>query len=207
MACCAVFHTLLLHVDARIPRDAPAERSVREGRVELVCSHADSVVRFGNWTLDGANCSQSWISREWATHLIPSECHPLPCHSHGKLMGPTEMHIHFSPGNRTHINLHSDSPLSIDLMLGADDMDDDECSAAVVEVHVEQVRETGRFSCHCPISCPLTIHLPAEPISEHELNLTRVLKEVERSNHNRAFWIYFFFRVCASGALATSFSM
>lgn len=205
VACCALFHTLLLPIDARILPEQTIERTIRETRAELLCSRTDSVVRFSNWTFQGTNCSKSWITKEWETELTPSECVPLPCYGHGKLT--KEMRVHFPHGNNTPVNLQSDSLLSIELVFGTVGLDVDECSASVIEVRVEDMDELGHLSCYCPVSCPLTIRLPPEPINEHELNLTRAQKQVEKSNHNRGFWIYFFFRICASGALATSFSM
>jgi hypothetical protein len=201
----AVFHTSLLHMDARIPSDVQSSGPEFETPAEIFCSRLGAVLRFENYTCDA--------SREmWTIDWTPSQCQPMDCEV------PVRMQLCLSDGNCTQIATGSTSVLEMDAVLQVLDAipsgDGGNCTTQIVSAQTDQTRIPASLLCNCPIRCPAI----AAPISELNNSISKngadlsveqqkQQDEMERMKHNKGFWLYFILRIIASGSLATSFSM
>lgn len=212
VASVAVFHTSLLHIDARLSTDAPTTGMDFETPAEIYCTRLGAVLRFENFTCDA--------NREmWTVDWTPSQCQPMDCQL------PMRMQLCLADGNCTQIAIGSTSMLEMDALLEVvptTSLDGDHhgnCTAHIVNAQTDQTRNPASLLCNCPIRCPAM----AAPMSSDLNNATTTTtttttnglsveeqqqqKENERVKHNRGFWLYFILRIIASGSLATSFSM
>ncbi len=200
VALVAVFHTALLHIDARISPDLLSSTAVREAPAELLCGRTGAIVRFENYTCDT-------YREEWTVDWTPSECQPsVDCDISAR------MSLCLNDGNCTQIAIGSTSRLEMDVLfevLQTDNEGHSNFTARIVTAQTDQTRQPASLLCNCPIRCPAL----ASPMSLLESNITDLPaeklaeKEAERLKHNKGFWLYFVLRVIASGSLATSFSM
>lgn len=194
-----IFHTMLLHVDARVSPDSSPLRNVTEIPSELFCGRTGAMLRLGNESCPAA------LAEKWLAHWTPSECKSLACTQHQNM----RMRLCSPLGNCTQITTKSTSKLEVELDLGVISAtnDKDACNAEIVAMHTEQTPFPSTLLCNCLIQCRLTLLSPPELLDEALLNSTAISKESDRLKHNKGFWIYFFLRIFASGSLATSFSM
>nr|CAH0110425.1 unnamed protein product [Daphnia galeata] len=198
-----LFHTLLLHVDARVSPERSPLRNITEIPISVYCNRTGSVLQFGN---------ESWpaaMNEKWLGYWTPSECQPVACTEYKHM----RMHLCTPAGNCTQITTKSTSKLEVELVLEADikgiTTKDNEYTARIMGLQTDQTPLPTTLLCNCPIQCPLTLLTPTDPSIDKEFNSTsdELTKENERIKHNRGFWIYFILRILASGSLATSFSM
>lgn len=198
-----LFHTLLLHVDARVSPERSPLRNITEIPISVFCNRTGSVLQFGN---------ESWpaaMNEKWLGYWTPSECQPVACTEYKHM----RMHLCTPAGNCTQITTKSTSKLEVELVLEADikgiTTKDNEYTARIMGLQTDQTPLPTTLLCNCPIQCPLTLLTPTDPSIDKEFNSTsdELTKENERIKHNRGFWIYFILRILASGSLATSFSM
>jgi hypothetical protein len=215
VASVAVFHTSLLHIDARISSEVQSSGSDFETPAEIVCSRLGAVLRFENYTCEASSRNHREM---WTVDWTPSQCRPMDCHG-----VPARMQLCLSNGNCTQIATGSTSVLEMDALLevldaaswtGGKNNAGGNCTAQIVSAQTDQTRIPASLLCNCPIRCPAV----AAPIS-FELDNNSSLsssadllpveqqKELDRLKHNRGFWLYFILRIIASGSLATSFSM
>ena len=199
-----VFHTLLLHVDARVSPNSSPLRNVTEIPSVLYCGRTGAIVRL----LGNESCPTA-ESEKWVAHWTPSDCQLLAeCNQQQQ----TRMRLCSPLGNCTQIATKSTLQLEVELVLEVVSTDNkDTCTAQIVSLHTDQIPVPSTLLCNCLIQCPLMLMIPPELPADHEmLNATdnvSVIEESDRLKHNRGFWIYFFLRILASGSLATSFSM
>ena len=198
-----LFHTLLLHVDARVSPDRSPVRNITEIPTSVYCNRTGAVLRLGNESLPTA------MTDKWLAYWTPSECQPVACTEYKDM----RMHLCTPAGNCTQITTKSTSKLEVELVLGPvlagnKDRRTAETEHRIVALQTDQTPLSATLLCNCLIQCPLTLFTPTEPIDQ-ELNFTSddAIKETERIKHNRGFWMYFILRILASGSLATSFSM
>lgn len=195
----AVFHTSLLHIDARLTYDVPSSGMHFETPAEIICDRMGAVLHFENFTCDA--------NREmWTVDWTPSECQPIDCHL------AVKMQLCLTDGNCTQIATGSTSLLEMDALLEVVplvNMDHHgNCTAHIVSAQTDQTRNPAALLCNCAIRCP-AMAAPSDLNSSSGLTMEELqqLKENERIKHNRGFWLYFILRIIASGSLATSFSM
>lgn len=198
----AIFHTLLLHVDARISPDVSSSVSNwEEIPAEVICGRTGAFVHFENFTCDDVNSRH-----EWTIELTPSHCRPVGCDHK-----PAKMSLCLLDGNCTQITIGSTSSLEMDVLLETiPSQSDDNCTRLIVNAKTDQTGQPAWLLCNCSIRCPViasAIISPESNISiETNVDLLEI-REAERLKHNRGFWFYFVFRIFASGLLSTSFSM
>ncbi|KAI9554090.1 hypothetical protein GHT06_019362 [Daphnia sinensis] len=197
-----LFHTLLLHVDARISPENSPVRNVTEIPASVYCGRTGAVLRLGN-----ESCSTS-TTEKWLAYWTPSECQPVACtdyeHMRMRLCSPS--------GNCTQITNKSTSKLEVELVLETLLTDTKgiagECTARILALRTDQTPLPSALLCNCLIQCPLTLMTSStsnqEPVDDA---LSDEMKENDRLKHNRGFWMYFILRILASSSLATSFSM
>jgi hypothetical protein len=215
VASVAVFHTSLLHIDARISAEVQSSGSDFETPAEIVCSRLGAVLRFENYTCEASSRNHREM---WTVDWTPSQCRPMDCHG-----VPARMQLCLSNGNCTQIATGSTSVLEMDALLevldvtswtGGENNTGGNCTAQIVSAQTDQTRIPASLLCNCPIRCPAV----AAPISSEldnnsslsssaDLLPVEQQKELDRLKHNRGFWLYFILRIIASGSLATSFSM
>lgn len=200
-----LFHTLLLHVDARVSPDRSPVRNITEiPTFGLYCNRTGAVLRLGNESLPTATTEKLWLA-----HWTPSECQPVACTDYKDM----RMHLCTPAGNCTQITTKSTSKLEVELVLRPSTLPDIKDRPTITEYRIvtlqtDQTPLSAALLCNCLIQCPLTLLMPTDTVDQ-ELNFTLddAIKETERIKHNRGFWIYFILRILASGSLATSFSM
>ena len=198
-----VFHTLLLNVDARVSPGFSPVRNVTEIPADLYCSRTGASLHLANESCPGVE------SGKWLAAWTPSECQPLACERDQHL----RMRLCSPLNNCTQITSTSTSKLDVELVLESIapvDGHREICKALVAEMTTDQTPFPGNMLCNCLIRCPVTLmRSPDVEDGQSFLNdsLDTSREEEERSNHNRAFWIYFILRIIATGSLATSFSM
>ncbi len=191
-----LFHTLLLHVDARVSPDRSPVRNITEIPTSVYCNRTGAVLRLGNESLPTA------MTEKWLAYWTPSECQPVACTEYKDM----RMHLCTPAGNCTQITTKSTSKLEVELVLTTTTTDTE---YRIVALQTDQTPFSAALLCNCLIQCPLTLFTPTDSVDRELNNLTSddAIKETERIKHNRGFWIYFILRILASGSLATSFSM
>lgn len=194
VASIVIFHTLLLHIDARITPDELLFNRRESIEANLMCSRTGVTVEFENFTAFPEMFQQK-LSVNWTV----SDCQPIDCARHQ----PSWVRMCFSTGNCT--NLFEQSTASF--MLEGLDVPNEvpEASFKLVEVYAES--KSGTILCNCLTACPVNISLPEQPLDEELLSAILQRKEAERIKHNRGFWLYFFVRILASGSVSVAFSM
>lgn len=194
VALVAVFHTSLLHIDAR-KSELLSPQQNWETPAELTCGRTGATVRFENFSCDANR-------EEWTIDLTPSDCQPLDCDL------PAGMSLCLPDGNCTQITIGSTSRLEMDVLLEVMEPSSEggDCKAHIVNAQTDQTPRPAWLLCNCPIRCP-AVASPFESNSSQVFDDQHQDLEAELSKHNRGFWLYFVLRVIASGSLATSFSM
>lgn len=199
MAVLVIFNTALLHVDARLSPNLPSSAiDSNEVPAKLICGSTDVFVCFDNYTWNANN------RQEWKINLTLSDCNPVGCDL------PIGMSLCFTDGNCTQIPIELSSRFQMDVSLEVLQLPgDDNCTTRVVSAKTDQNHQPAWLVCNCSMDCPVVVsRFSQESNSSTETTIDFVeIKEAERLKHNRGFWLYFIFRIFASGSLATSFSM
>lgn len=198
-----LFHTLLLHVDARISPESSPVRNVTEIPASIYCGRTGTLLRLGN-----ESCATP-ITQKLLAYWTPSECQPVACTDYQHM----RMRLCSPAGNCTQITSKSTSKLEVELVLEAmltfSNGISDECTARIVALRTDQTPLPSALLCNCLIECPLTLVTSVTTFDHESLDTASSdeIKENERLKHNRGFWKYFILRILASSSLATSFSM
>lgn len=193
MALSATFHTLLLHVDARVLPDDSGFLT------EISCTPWGATVHFSDPNISrGSNDSFCDRREEWSGRLIPSECWPVSCQSDQ----PTRMEqCSLDDGNCSSVALDSQKEVGLSFQfLETDEEDVGNCTALTVTG--SKTSNSSTLICNCLIKCPLKL----QPSSSPNATISNQ-KEADRLRHQRGFWIYFMLRILASATLAAAFSM
>lgn len=206
IACVVIFHTVLVHIDARVTPDGLLNNRRDSVEADIMCSRTGAIVNFENFTTF-PQMFQQRLSVNWSV----SDCRPIDCAIHQSL----RVRMCFGMGNCS--DLIDETVSSVSFMLAEADekmamrevaqTNEYSLSYELLDVYTESSAQSGTILCSCLASCPVTISLPEEPLDEATLNATLQLKEAERIKHNRGFWLYFFFRILASGSVSVAFSM
>ena len=178
VASVAIFHTSLLHIDARTSSNVKSSGTDFETPAEIFCSRLGAVLRFENQTCDDDDNREMWTF-DW----IPSQCRPMDCGV------PTRMQLCLSDGNCTQIAIGSTSVLEMDAILDALPSDGGNCTAQIVSVQTDQTPIAASLLCNCPVRCPAIA-----AISETSNATSDGISEMDRINHNKGFWLYFILR-------------
>ena len=208
VSCSAVFHTMLMLVDAKVSGITPLVRlldaSPAEVQAELFCNRAGSRLTFEN-----LNCTpESALMSNWSGALVPSRCRILhPCPS--QIM---PMRLCFNNDNcTTQIATSSTSELEMEFQIFVIE-NQVNCSAWIDEIHIDQASSwSATLLCSCPVKCPITVKsLPdlaaAGQLVEDDFNWT-LSSSNQHEKHKAAFAMYFLLRIGASSSLAAALSM
>ncbi len=77
VASVAVFHTSLLHIDARISSEVQSSGSDFETPAEIFCSRMGAVLRSENYSCDASSSNHREM---WTVDWTLSQCRPMDCH-------------------------------------------------------------------------------------------------------------------------------
>ena len=197
----AVFHTSLLHVDARINADGRFvqlndNQSHDEEGAELVCNRTGS---FLTLPAHDALCDRQQIEFNILSSLTPAECRTMHPQAQARML------LCSSGGNCSQIILTSSTAIDLDLVVEQVVINAGQgCRVQIGDVLVHQMPST--LLCNCPIKCPILLEdrSPSAPSTAWDATTE---SSSGRVRNIRGFWTYFMLRIFASMALGTSFSM
>jgi MFS_1 like family len=192
VALAGVFHSLLLHVDARTESSTQSGfNSSVPSSGQLVCNRTGSFLQFAsNETI----CDREELEFDVSATWRPFECETWCQKPRMKLCNSQ---------NCTGVILNSTSTLELDFQVEEVELSRHKCWTRIGQTLTGHNQSPSTLLCNCKIQCPVQIN----DGTFKEFKVATNTTESDRAKHVRGFWIYFAVRIFASMSLSTSLSM